>query len=343
MHQPYLSAAQFVAQREIERSRIESDSRQSEVSRLFWNELYRPIDRRFNTGRKLTGQDFEDMVARIRCVVDRINPIHMEVAEQPATRVSPKGEKAEFLLIFAENASDGRFAQTMFSNRILLTRRMIEVQMDFVGLGVTEHALERCFERETIAWDSRFADVKSAMWEAVGLTVAWRHALSIGLTQNAAVAVPFGDGQILGALCETTVPGYRTGQIFRSGRDSNMRRDVPANSLLAPLIGDTPVPLSYEMRTVISGREMTQAQVRYNELMRGICDEHAADLFQLGRAIAWQGGSLAVVQSAADCREILDQIAAKIAPLANNRVLQPRFTELDLVTGPDNIQAPALS
>ena len=343
MHQPYLSAAQFVAQREIERSRIESDSRQSEVSRLFWNELYRPIDRRFHTGRKLTGEDFAEMFARIRCVVDRINPIHLEIVEQPATRVSPKGEKVEFLLVFAESADNDRFAQAMFANRIVLTRRMIEVQMDFIGMGVTEHALERCFERETIAWDSRFADVKAAMWEAAGLTAVWRHALSTGLTQNAAVAVPFGDGQILGALCETTIPGYRSGTLYRSGRDSNMRRDVPASSLLAPLIGDVSVPLVYEMRTVISGREMTQAQSRYNELMRAICDEHAPDLFQLGRSIAWQGGSLASVLSPDGCRDKLDLIARKIAPLANNRVLQPRFTELDLVREIEANHTPALA
>lgn len=298
-----LSAAEYVSKREagrvMEKALLIEQQNAALVAEL------EHVERIFGTGRKLSTEQMQQLVGNLRASIKATDPIGF------AESVSADGSTYE-LRFMSRFGEEGLQKVAITSRVIQMTRRRLTVVTTCPTFDYSRHVLERAMERDVAAWGASFADVEQTLWDSVGLMVVWRRAFAKGLVDNDQVALPLGDGLILGHLFKYQTRHALTEKLI-SGRDAFTRLKNTPSPLLLTADGDH--FLAARFSTTLSFDLMRAEQICLKESLDIFQAKYRRALQEVTAAVLWSESGAMQHMSPADVDAAVSYLAGELAEI----------------------------
>ena len=330
-YRPDQTPAQHVAQREA-LAKMQASREFTPAWDFICNDIILPIGRIFVGGQRLGDKAFPGFVGLVREKLTGLGPVALREANRPATRTRPKGEEHEFTVLFrnALDTGDPRDTHEFVGGRIWLSRRRIEASYETNGIGVTRHLMERSIERDLASWTGRLGEVETALLDNIALATLWKRIIDTGRTTNARLALPFGDGLMLGRVEERANVGASCTFSLRERACPPVEREQFGYNL-APAAWGRGNILVATASTVVGEGALRLEQMDLRDALQAFKARHKELLHIVKEGVFWADARLTPVPSFAEMGPGIDAACAELATL----LAYPRFREgLDGRDGP---------
>lgn len=332
-----LSVAQHVAKREVAKATSESVEVVSNWAEIM-ERVIAPIRERFWKGSQLTAESYQRLVIVSRDTLAKTRHTFLDEISRPATRTKPKGEAHEFF--FVARGAGGPAAHlhyTTTSIRLFLSRRRAELVIDWPGLDFTQHLLERTIERNMADWSGGFAEVDANIVRNAGLLVVWRHLLAQGAITHPEVAIPLGDGLMLGRWFEAT-SGY-DGVQFSLDKDPRPSRSLAANPFfLSSSDQKANPPCRARFLTAVDESLLKVCQMDLRDMLHAFNLAHREDLTNIALATMWRDSKLRRIPGYDEMLPTIKRLSRHLAPMLRSEVAKDCFIrsydEREAASGP---------
>lgn len=319
-----LSVAQHVAKREVAKATMESVEVVSNWGEIM-ERVIAPIRGRFWKGSQLTGESYQKLVAVSRDTLSKTRHIFLDEISRPATRTRPKSEAHEFFFV-ARGAGGpaNHIHYTTTSIRLFLSRRRAELVIDWPGLDFTQHLLERTIERNMADWAGGFAEVDANIVQNAGLLVIWRHLVAKGLVDHPEVAIPLGDGLMLGRWFEAS--SGRDGMSFSLDKDPRPSRSVVANPFfLSKADPKVNPPSRARFLTAVDESLLKLNQMDLRDMLQAFNLAHRDDLTQIALSTLWRDAKLRTTPGYDEMLPTIERLARHLSPMLRSDVARECF------------------
>ena len=290
-----LPVSHHVALRETGKSLAKADQAPGSWA-LICSRFVNPTKDRFRNGERLPTDTYAKVVAEAGAVVRDLDPVALEEFIRQPTRTRPKGEQHEILAV-TRMGIDAATTKVygLAGLRLYANRKRVEFDYDMLGLDVTGHLLERTMQRDLASWSGRFREVDRALADASGLAVVWRYAFALGALKSSRIAMPLGDGLMLGNLLPSRV--HNVSMRVAVNRNGSFLTDLGRSPFHVPDYQDAPDMryLRAAFATAVSDDLMTLRQVDLRDALNRFRAGNAAALGAIGRAAMWRGAALSEI------------------------------------------------
>lgn len=320
-HELSLPVSHRVARREAGKS-----LRKAEGAPNAWLAITRdfiaPTRDSFYARERLSPQTYASIVQGARSILAGLEPIVLEEDFRGPTRTRPKGEQGEIRAV-TRMGLDAERVKTygLASVRLYANRKRVDFDYDMLGLDVTGHLLERTMQRDLASWSGRFAEVDAALSGARGIAVAWRYAFAMRALRSNRIAVPLGNGLMLGNLLPSRI--HNIAMRVSVTRNGEFLNDLGRSHFHVPDYTDDPGMryLRAAFATAVADDIMSLPQVDLRDALARFSEANADSLSRIGRSATWRTSALDRVPTFDDLFPEVERLSLELAGIVREHDL----------------------